>query len=296
MEVSTDSTVQTTNMYNYLDPTTYNSVNNTFVSTLVLIGGVIIIFVFIFLSLGNKGNQQTQQTQYSGDYNKGINIITILLIILFITIVFLSGMSYFYSYDMTASLKNFLSGTPTIDIKANNVNSTKPPYVDNEYPDYNVKQPKEQVYHIPGNYFGYEDAKSICKAYGSRLATYNELENAYNDGAEWCSYGWSKDQMALFPTQESTYNQLKKVKGHEHDCGRPGINGGHMANPELKFGVNCYGVKPEMTPEEEDLMLVDSPYPKNSKDIKLDERVDFWKKNIKNLLVAPFNKESWNKY
>jgi hypothetical protein len=27
-------------------------------------------------------------------------------------------------------------------------------------------------------------------------------------------------------------------------CGRPGINGGYFANPNIKFGANCYGVKP----------------------------------------------------
>ena len=28
-------------------------------------------------------------------------------------------------------------------------------------------------------------------------------------------------------------------------CGNPGINGGYFANPDLKFGVNCYGIKPK---------------------------------------------------
>jgi len=28
-------------------------------------------------------------------------------------------------------------------------------------------------------------------------------------------------------------------------CGKPGLNGGYFANPKLKFGVNCYGVKPK---------------------------------------------------
>jgi hypothetical protein len=36
---------------------------------------------------------------------------------------------------------------------------------------------------------------------------------------------------------------LQKIKGHEHDCGRPGVNGGYIANPLVKFGVNCYGNK-----------------------------------------------------
>jgi hypothetical protein len=37
---------------------------------------------------------------------------------------------------------------------------------------------------------------------------------------------------------------LQGIKGHEHDCGRPGINGGYFDNPEMRFGVNCFGAKP----------------------------------------------------
>ena len=29
----------------------------------------------------------------------------------------------------------------------------------------------------------------------------------------------------------------------KHACGRPGINGGFIDNPYIKFGANCYGVK-----------------------------------------------------
>ena len=63
-------------------------------------------------------------------------------------------------------------------------------------------------------------------------------------------YGWSDNQMALFPTQKSTYDKLQEVQGRENDCGRPGVNGGYIENPNVKFGINCYGVKPEITPEE----------------------------------------------
>ena len=44
-----------------------------------------------------------------------------------------------------------------------------------------------------------------------------------------------KDQMALYPTQKKTYNKLQTIKGHEHDCGRPGINGGYIANPKCEI-------------------------------------------------------------
>ena len=153
----------------------------------------------------------------------------------------------------------------------------------------------EQVFNIPGNYYGYEDAKTLCTAYGARLANYQEVEDAYNKGGEWCNYGWSDGQMALFPTQTTTYNNLQKIKGHEHDCGRPGVNGGYMANPHLKFGVNCYGYKPKINQEEEQLMQATSPYPKTEKDILFEKRVDYWKSKLGDILVSPFNYNTWSK-
>lgn len=152
-----------------------------------------------------------------------------------------------------------------------------------------------QVFNIPGNKYGYEDAKAVCSAYGGRLATYNEVESAYSNGAEWCNYGWSDSQMALFPTQKSTYGNLQKIKGHEHDCGRPGVNGGYIANPMVKFGVNCYGNKRKINKEEQHLMDVTTPYPKTQEDLAFEKSVSYWKTKLDEILVSPFNYNSWNK-
>ena len=35
-------------------------------------------------------------------------------------------------------------------------------------------------------------------------------------------------------------------------------------------------------------------YPKTVKDIEQEKRVDFWKKRIPEILVAPFNKKVWS--
>ena len=152
---------------------------------------------------------------------------------------------------------------------------------------------KKQVFNIPGNNYDYENAQAICKAYDSELASYNQLEDAYNNGAEWCNYGWSSNQMALFPTQKQSYNHLQTIKGHENDCGRPGINGGYMANPKVRFGVNCYGYKPKIRKEEEELMKTASPYPESMKDKEFQNRVDLWKNKINEILVSPFNYDIW---
>jgi hypothetical protein len=162
-----------------------------------------------------------------------------------------------------------------------------------------VSAVKEEVYNISNNLYSYEDAKAVCKAMGSRLATYDEIEDAYNNGAEWGTYGWSEDQHAYFPTQKATWAKLQKVKGHEHDLGRPGVNGGYFSNPNVRFGVNCYGVKPPMTDAEKALMDAkkDHVYPKSKEDQALDAKVEFWKANRDKMLVLNgYNNESWSRY
>ena len=162
----------------------------------------------------------------------------------------------------------------------------------NELVEYNSGK---EVFHIPSNKYTYKDAPSICKAYGARLATYDEVETAYNNGGEWCSYGWSDNQLALFPTQKSTYNKLQKKEGHEHDCGRPGINGGYIDNENVRFGINCFGFKPKMKPQDKERMDKHHIYPKTEKDFQLERSVDKWRNQLPNILVAPFNSNTWSR-
>lgn len=154
---------------------------------------------------------------------------------------------------------------------------------------------REEVFNISNNKYTYNDAKSICSAYNSRLATYKEVEDSYNAGGEWCNYGWSENQLALFPTQESSYNKLQKIKGHEHDCGRPGVNGGYIGNSDIKFGVNCYGVKPKPSKKDEDLMKAQQNYPKSPKDVELEQKVNYWKNNIDKVTLNAFNHDKWSR-
>jgi hypothetical protein len=191
--------------------------------------------------------------------------------------------------DIVASLKNILTGNPEVDITVDTsaIDAGKP-----VVPEIMLRP---QVFNIPENTYVYADAKALCTAYGSRLATYKEVEDAYNKGAEWCNYGWSDGQMALFPTQQKTFDELQKIEGHENDCGRPGVNGGYIQNPAIRFGVNCYGHKPRMTPEEEDLMATQPIYPKTEKDIAMENRVNYWKDKLTEVLVSPFNHDTWSK-
>ena len=98
-----------------------------------------------------------------------------------------------------------------------------------------------QVFNIAENVFTYSEAREACAKYGTMLATYSDVENAYRSGEEWNQYGWSEGQMVLFPTQKATYDALQKLPGQEHDQGRPGVNGGYISNPNARFGANCRG-------------------------------------------------------
>jgi hypothetical protein len=55
-----------------------------------------------------------------------------------------------------------------------------------------------------------------------------------------------KGQAAVFPTQENPHLIIYKAGPEDQRmaCGVPGVNGGYFDNPELSFGVNCYGTKP----------------------------------------------------
>ena len=157
--------------------------------------------------------------------------------------------------------------------------------------------PKEEVFNVSNNLYTFDDAKAVCASLGARLATYDEIEDAYNHGAEWTTYGWSEGQHAYFPTQKDTWQKLQSVKGHEHDLGRPGINGGYFKNPYIKFGVNCYGVKPEMT--DKDKAYMDSrrnrAYPRSIEDKALDAKVAFWKANKdKYMVINGYNENQWS--
>ena len=67
-----------------------------------------------------------------------------------------------------------------------------------------------EVFNISNNLYTYDDAQAVCSVYGAQLATYEQIEDSYKNGGEWCNYGWSENQMAFFPTQKSTWDKLQK--------------------------------------------------------------------------------------
>ena len=153
----------------------------------------------------------------------------------------------------------------------------------------------QEVFNISNNIFTYDDAEAVCKSYDSELADYKQIKNAYEKGAEWCSYGWSKNQLALFPTQNKTYKKLQKgSKKHRNDCGRPGVNGGFFQNPDLKFGVNCYGVKPIITEKEKNLLGNCPTIFPNESEKDLYYKIRKYKQEKNEFSIMPFNGKRWN--
>jgi hypothetical protein len=274
MEVNSTSTTDPLYMYNNMNTLLLNP--TIFVIVLV----IIIVYLILFSSLGNN-----EKLNNNGD-NSVSNIMVGIIITVLIILIVVNAFQYFFSISISAYIKDIFTNKPKIDIVVNQTD-----YKSSPVPEIRIKN---QVYNIPGNNYTFTNAKALCTAYGSRLATYQELEDSYKNGAEWCNYGWSDGQMALYPTQQNTFENLQKIKGHEHDCGRPGINGGYMANPNLMFGVNCYGNKPKITPEEEENMRNTTPYPETMEDKIFQKRVEFWKNKASEILVSPFNYKNWS--
>jgi preprotein translocase subunit SecG len=276
-----------TDMYSFINSLLSNP------SVIIILIVVILIYILIFMYLGESGTSSSSFSSIaptsSSTESGSATSISIMVAAIFIILVTINGLQYFFGVDIVASLKNILTGNPEVDIT---VDTSRKDAAKAPVPEILLRP---QVFNIPENDYVYPDAKALCTAYGARLATYKEVEDAYNKGAEWCNYGWSEGQMALFPTQQKTFDELQKIEGHENDCGRPGVNGGYISNPALRFGVNCYGYKPRMTEEEEDLMATQPIYPKTEKDIAMENRVNYWKDKLTEILVSPFNHTTWSK-
>jgi hypothetical protein len=159
------------------------------------------------------------------------------------------------------------------------------------------KSKKPEVFNIANSLYTYDDAQAVCKAYGARLATVDELNEAYDEGADWCVNSWSADRQVLFPTQKSTYDKLQNVKGAENSCGRTGVNGGRVEDTNRRFGINCYGIKPEPSGGDKLRMnqIQNSIVPKSKEEVILNAKVEYWKNNKDQYSVlSPFNTDKWS--
>ncbi len=262
---------------------------NPLVITILVV--VLFFYLIVFNSLGAYGSAE------QGIQGSSINFMEIMMWGMMIFLVLINGIQYFFDIDIKTGIKNLWS-RPEIDVEVKGGGIGENEEEPEKDTHVHVHKPHKEVYHIRRNIYSYDDAKAVCKAHGAKLANYSQIENAYNSGAEWCGYGWSDGQMGLFPTQKDTWEKMQKgdqcKEGKaNHDCGRPGINGGYFDNPNLKLGVNCYGVKRKADPKETARLNKHQLGPKSKEECKFDEKVEEYRKRIADFRMSSWNKEIW---
>jgi hypothetical protein len=148
-------------------------------------------------------------------------------------------------------------------------------------------QQKKEVYLVNNNIFSKSEVPKVCKAlFNGTAATKEQLNESYNNGANWCNYGWDNDGEAYYPLQDDTNNSSCE--------GSKGLNGGKMPTGDIKLGALCYGVKPE-----------DCKYSNLTK-IKQDSSfsegdlimLENYRKKLANggIKITPFNNNAWSRW
>jgi hypothetical protein len=245
------------------------------------------------------------------DFLKDEKSIVMFALVLIIILGLISYNLYFSSnldilgkeYDCFDTIRNIFDMLPIIgevtDMLEKGVDSVQE-QVENIVKEVPKITKRKEVFNIDNNDFTFEQAGLVCKAYDSELATYDQMISAHNKGANWCNYGWSAGGLALFPTQKKIYDKLQEGDDkYKKSCGKPGINGGKFENSELKFGVNCYGYRPEPDKNKIVYNSTDYPIPEMQKDANLQqEKIDELKRQIKNgsIELRPFSNKKWSKY
>tara|TARA_B110001450_G_scaffold16869_1_gene15571 strand:- start:315 stop:1160 length:846 start_codon:yes stop_codon:yes gene_type:complete len=277
MDIEVDEKIYMPKFSDSLASNLFGETNISFIMLLIFVVGV---YIIVFYVLGNLNTDNVGSSYI-------VLVIEIIMWIILIYVVYININKYNdNNVDFQMKIENLFNTKISELIVNSETNKPDDKDSDTRECDDSVDGNKE-VFHIASNEFSYEEARDICEKYNARLANYEEIENSYINGANWCSYGWSKDQLGLFPIQKSLYNELKQIPGHEYDCGRPGINGGYFENKELKFGANCYGVKPKARKQDEDYTHALNHTPELNEDEIKDQ-------NFKNkYIVAPFNKDTW---
>jgi len=150
----------------------------------------------------------------------------------------------------------------------------------------------QEVFSIAANRFTYGDAEPLCKALGAELATYDQVKEAWGKGADWCNYGWVKGQMAVYPTQKETWDKVQAGPEEQRaSCGNPGMNGGFFDNPDMRFGVTCYGQKPAQSKHDE--QIASKGAPRSPGVMEFDKKVSKFRSEADHIGLLPFNGGKW---
>ena len=174
----------------------------------------------------------------------------------------------------------------------NNYNNVEEVSVNNNNADFasSFNNNRKQVFNLSDNEYTYDEARAVCRAHDGDLATLEQMIEAHKRGANWCNYGWSDGQMALYPTQVDYYNKLEQNPQRAGECGKPGVNGGYFENTDFKFGANCYAVKPP--PKDDEIQ-------KQYKGFTLDplaRKEAVYREKLDEIGVSPFSENKWSYY
>jgi len=156
--VNTTSTIDPVNMYDYLNSYILNP------TVFIIIILVIVVFFIFSYSLDNTNVSLGDGNDTSSNIMSGIVIVILLILIV------INAFQYFFSINVTAYIQGLFTPNTTVDIVVDQ--STYQPEA-SPVPEIRFKK---QVFNIPGNYYNYENAQAICKAYGSDLASYDQIE------------------------------------------------------------------------------------------------------------------------
>ena len=261
----------------------------------IIVTVVILLYLVLFSSIGT-GEQIGEQI--GEQPSTGRSVLDIILIAIFVILVLINAFAYFYNLNFTASIKSLFSPTKldikvksSSDVSLNSVATAAP--FSTTVSKANRLSYKQQVYHLPGNTYSYDNAKAVCKVYGGKLANISQIQAAYKQGADWCSLGWTDGQYVTYPTQTTKWNYLQTIKGQEYSCGMPGVNGTYVANKNTLYGANCYGVKPTINSNNAAYMKSTAIPPTTTNERNFNAKVNNWKNKKNSILIAPFNSSTW---
>ena len=151
-----------------------------------------------------------------------------------------------------------------------------------------------EVFNVSENEYTYYDAEPLCRALGAQLATYDQVKEAWSKGADWCNYGWVKGQAAVYPIQNDTWQKIQSgPEENRNSCGVPGLNGGYFDNPEMKFGVTCYGPKPPQSGHSEEVLMKAGKLPLSVPALEVDRKIQDYKADMDSIGILPFNEDKW---
>lgn len=246
---------------------TLSSISQPQLILLAVVGlfGVVVLIMAYYILVNKYGNKYTKKQLYGGN-----------------------GSSINNKNDSSISSRNDDNSLVSAANKVSPTLSSPKAVGSTPAPVLTSTNAPKQVFNVRNNIYELSDAPAVCAVFGAEVATIDQLQEAHSKGADWCNVGWTKEGLAAYPIQQKTWEKLQENEpGKRNICGVPGINLVNN-NPNMMYGVNCYGVKPEPRGSEKVMDNVMS-----DKDREMQTKMTEFRNNIDNIKVAPFNQDTW---